>query len=268
MLGITGAATKRKKRSPLKAPPLRTPGQSLEGRLDDVLQDKVQFWLLYAGLFPFLAGLEWARRYFAWPPQPIAWSIGAVPIALIAAWRIRGARNELRCLRLAINGEKAVGQFLESFREMGYNVFHDILADGFNLDQVLIGPGGVFAIETKTISKPAIGPAAITYDGEQVLIDGHSSDRDPVIQAKATASHLRAVLEQSTGKKSLRVRPVVLYPGWYVEKQPKGVDVWVLNPKALKAFLEHERPDLSTEDVSLLAYHLSRHVRESERRRR
>lgn len=34
------------------------------------------------------------------------------------------------------------------------------------------------------------------------------------------------------------VRPVVTYPGWYVEDPPKGVrsGVWVLNPKVIPAF--------------------------------
>jgi hypothetical protein len=54
----------------------------------------------------------------------------------------------------------------------------------------------------------------------------------------------------------------VLFPGWWVERPPKGtkLDVWVLNPKGLPAFLEHEHKVLSSEDVHLAAYHLSRYV--------
>ena len=46
--------------------------------------------------------------------------------------------------------------------------------------------------------------------------------------------------------------------------QPKGAEVWVLNPKALPAFLEHEHTIMSPEDVHLVCYHLSRSVRGTE----
>ena len=44
---------------------------------------------------------------------------------------------------------------LEDLRAQGYAVFHDIPGDGFNVDHALIGPAGIFAIETKTRAKPA-----------------------------------------------------------------------------------------------------------------
>jgi hypothetical protein len=66
-------------------------------------------------------------------------------------------------------------------------------SDGFNVDHVLIGPSGVFAIDTKTHSKPAMGDPVATYDGESVLIDREKPKRDPVAQAKAEARFLRAV---------------------------------------------------------------------------
>jgi hypothetical protein len=69
----------------------------------------------------------------------------------------------MRTLRQGIEGEKAVGQFLERLREQRYQVFHDLVGDGFNVDHVLIGPAGVFTIETKTSSPSTlIAPNAST----------------------------------------------------------------------------------------------------------
>jgi hypothetical protein len=115
-------------------------------------------------------------------------------------------------------------------------------------------------IETKTISKPNGREALVEYDGERVTIAGFSPDRDPIRQAKALSHWLEDLIKESTGR-SFGVRPVVLYPGWYVNKQPKGTNVWVLNPKALPSFLDHESASLSPEDVHLVSYHLSRYVR-------
>jgi len=38
-------------------------------------------------------------------------------------------------------------------------------------------------------------------------------------------------------------------------------DVWVLNPKALPVFVNNEPIKLKDEEVHLIAYHLSRHIR-------
>lgn len=47
---------------------------------------------------------------------------------------------------------RAVVEFLYGLREQGYKVLHDIPADEFNLDHVVVAPYGVYLIETKTKS--------------------------------------------------------------------------------------------------------------------
>src|SRR5690606_28171996 len=92
----------------------------------------------------------------------------------------------LRNLRLGIRGEREVGRMLEETRRLGYHVFHDIPGEGFNVDHALIGPGGIFAIETKAVSKRKSRDAKVDYDGKRVLLDGHAPDRDPIAQAQAS----------------------------------------------------------------------------------
>jgi hypothetical protein len=41
-------------------------------------------------------------------------------------------------------------------------------------------------------------------------------------------------------------------------------DIWVLEPKALPSFIEHEPRRLSDSDVTLAAFHLGRYVRTAE----
>ena len=252
----------REKRSPLTASPLRSPGQSIDEEIQRIIDEKIDEYAAWGSIFIGLMLFEWARAYFAMPPQPIAFTIVGViggGYTLVRIWMYQG---KLRSLRQARDGEKAVGQYLEALREKGYRVFHDIVGKGFNIDHALIGPAGVFSIETKTISKPVKGQSEVSYDGQTVRVNGFTPDRDPVVQAKAQASWLIEFIKESTGK-TPKVRPVVLYPGWYISPQPKGAQVWVLNPKSLPAFLEHEDVVLGAEDVKLIAYHLSRYIRES-----
>jgi Nuclease-related domain len=167
----------------------------------------------------------------------------------------------LRALKLGRDGEKAVGQFLDRLRERGYRIFHDVSGGNFNLDHVLIGPAGVFTVETKTHRKPRGNPQ-IDLDGDTIRIDGFEPDRDPVVQARAQASWLRELLSESTGR-NFDVRSVVVYPGWWVNERftRENTAIWVLEPKRLPTFLDREPRRISGEDIHLASFHLSRFVR-------
>jgi hypothetical protein len=65
---------------------------------------------------------------------------------------------------------------------------------------------------------------------------------------RALADHIRDVIRGSTPVDP-PIRPVVLFPGWFVERQPKGVAVWVLNEKALLAFVREEPVCLNEDRV-------------------
>lgn len=62
--------------------------------------------------------------------------------------------------------------------------------------------------------------------------------------------------------------PVIAFPGWFVEQPAQRLtDIWVLEPKALPAFLEQEPLRLAPPDVKLAGFHLSRFIRSAERER-
>jgi len=47
-------------------------------------------------------------------------------------------------------GEEAVGRILEGLREEGWCVIHDVSFGRGNIDHIVVGPGGIFTIETKS----------------------------------------------------------------------------------------------------------------------
>lgn len=165
---------------------------------------------------------------------------------------------------MARDGEKSVGQFLDRLRKDGHVVLHDIVGAGFNLDHVLIGPKGVFAIETKTRSKPARGQPVIHVNDLGVRIGNGKARDESIIQAAAQRAWLRTQLKDMTGR-DYRVRSVLVFPGWYVERSTHSItpEIWVLNPKALPTFIGNEPDTLSDADQRLVTYNLSRFVRMS-----
>lgn len=254
-------------RSPLKEKPLRNPGQSVREQRIELLFEKFLGPLIATAIVALWAVQEWMRYFVSAPPNP--WLASAFALAALAymGWQFARYRPRLRQLRQAEDGEKHVGQLLEGLRANGYMVFHDIVGDGFNVDHAVIGPAGVMTIETKTWSKPGRGSPTIEFDGETLTVAGRTPERDPVVQAQAQAAWLKGLLAESTGK-TFAVRPVVLFPGWYVEDGRKGrKDLWVLEPKSLPGFLAREKATLSPEDIKLAAFHLSRIIQMQERAR-
>lgn len=249
-------------KSPLKDKPLRNPGDSAQSMLDDFLLDKVMFYPFFALAFALLAFVDWYRYLTNTPINPWVFTVSAVIAGLFAIYKVSKAIPVIRSMKLGRDGERAVGQYLETLRETGAKVFHDIPAKGFNVDHVVIASAGIFLIETKTYSKPEKGEPTLTFDGSHVTLRDRGTFDEPVIQVTAGTRWLRELLKESTGK-SLPIRPVLLFPGWFVQPtvEARNSEVWVLNPKALPAFIANSEQTMSTEDINLAAYHLSRYVR-------
>ena len=87
------------------------------------------------------------------PPRPWFYTILAVVVVGYTVFRSVKTIRKVRQLKLGRDGEKVVGQFLEELRAKGATVFHDIPANGFNVDHVVISPKGIYIIETKTYRK-------------------------------------------------------------------------------------------------------------------
>ena len=252
----------KQKKSPIKDNPLRYPGQSLDEEIQRRLENDALPYLLISVFSIVIAGMEWWRWYKEIPYSPVLYTIFAILIVLYSAYKLFKIIKSTKRLILGRDGEKVVGQYLDTLREKGCKVFHDIVGAGFNIDHVILSKHGIFALETKTYSKPVKGKAIINYLGDKITINGYEPERDPIIQAKAISTEIKEILKSSTGK-DYSIRPVVLFPGWYIE--PKNAnsnkDVWVLNPKALPAFIENQPIKLTQEDVKLAEYHMSRHIR-------
>jgi hypothetical protein len=254
-----GGMAKRRKRSPLRETPLRYAGWSLEAAIENRALDMF-YWFVLAIMGLALVALDWSFYFNPKPELPVLPTLAAAVLLGIAALRIVKGRREIDRLKMARDGEQLVAEGLEQLVREGAAVLHDIPGDGFNLDHVIVAPRGVYLVETKTYSKPTAAGATISVTDKEVFVNGRSIERNPIEQAKALARWLHELLLKSTGR-SFFVRPVVLFPGWFVEPMRSGQEVWVLNPKALPTFIANEPATLSEPDVHLAAFHLSRYVR-------
>jgi hypothetical protein len=249
-----------KSKSPLREPPLRLPGQSIDEQINRLSNEKLLNYLLFALAFFLLASIGWVQTLNQSRINPWLMSVVAAPVISYCAFGCWQTVKEMKRLKLGRGGERAVAEQLDVLKRQGAIIFHDLIGDGFNLDHVVLSSQGVFVVETKTHSKPIKGSPTVTFDGKKLLVNGFEPERNPVTQAEGNARWLAQMLRASTGKE-FPVRGVVLFPGWFVEPFPKGSTVWVLHPQALPSFIQHEPTQINESDLHLAAFHLGRYIR-------
>lgn len=159
LLVLTVAHQRRKRdlKHPSTSFLLHPPGESLRLRLeqlDEALTDQV---LSLVGVCAFIGLGAWA-----WQDSPalsgLMILIGLVTFAIFSG-KLLAAQKLRRDCYLGFLGERALGEELNQLLANGWSVFHDAeFSDNpgtksFNVDHVVVGTGGLFAIETKTRRK-------------------------------------------------------------------------------------------------------------------
>jgi hypothetical protein len=252
---------KKETKSPITDNLLRTPGQSLDEEIDSVFNDKVIPYLLLSAMAFIVSVQEWLHFYSDYPPNPILYSILTFLTFFLTAYKIIQARKQLKNLRQGRDGEKAVAELLNFYREAKMKVFHDVIGDNFNIDHVVVSTRGIFLVETKTYSKPLKGKAEIIFNGKHLIKNNLPIGDSIMIQVTAGRTWLVNLIEELTVKKC-NVQPVVVFPGWYVKMTNEfNSNIWVLNPKNLHEFINKKPEILSSEDVKLISNHLARYIK-------
>lgn len=226
---------------------LRSPGEGLWERME-VLRDQMQEELLDALCVPLVVAGVPALIVFALPLEDgkamLLGLIGAGYVVSIAyrGWRIAGRMRELREVRRSLKADRVVADQLQSAAGGGFHVFHDAVLPGpqkpYHIDHLVVGPTGVYAIETKARERAA---EAATGTAECVAYNGvtlewpNGADIESPREALAGAARVQTYLHERLGM-AVPVQPVLALPGWQVERAGHGT-VAVVNPQQFPSLL-------------------------------
>jgi len=216
------------RRSPLTRNLLRNPGDSLRPQLEDLAFDMMGLLCLLL-IIPIVVYSMWITELHFGTTRVTTFDVTSRLIFTLIAlgfvsYRILIVMKRRRALFLGLDGEMAIGQELNQLMLKGYAVYHDFPADRFNIDHIVVAPGGVFAVETKARPKP------VTEDGKasaEVVFDGSSlrfptwENRSFLEQATRQAKWLSRWLTSAVGE-PVEAKPVLALPGWYIKRVQRG----------------------------------------------
>lgn len=277
-VGLTAFLYRRKvKKSQARLPQdtkvMRSPGESLlleRTKIDEQLTN----WIVAALTGPpVLAIIPFLLFYIKPQANPLPVLVSGV--CLLSAGAIWGGRRIMsifdrdRNYRLGIFGERIVADHLQPLWAADCTVVHDFPASAngkdFNLDHIVVGPSGIFVIETKTRRKKPGRPGreehVVFFNGDR-LDWPFGEDSKSVTQANANAQWLRDWLRSETNR-DFPVRAIIAIPGWFVKYQPPKLQAatnWtlqVLNPKQVCGAIQNlATAPLPPADVKLIAHKL------------
>ena len=198
----------------------RLPGQWLREQNDEAYDKEIIMPLLIAAIGVLIFALEAIHVFFDMRPSLLGSGIVAALGIGYAVIKIRKGLVERENRRKGEEGERIVAQVIE--RDLipnGYTVFHDIQLDRdgrkFNIDHLLIGDNGVFAIETKNFTAKG-NNSTVSWAGDQILWSGKAYPKNAAGQAKANAVAARDFIAPLCDNVKF-VNPVICSIGWRVD---------------------------------------------------
>jgi hypothetical protein len=252
-----------RKVSPINKRLLNLPGEWADSKIQDFATDHFFLPLMIVGMLLIVCLTEWIGYLTRAPRNPWGFTAMLAVTVVVFAGRWRSNWAEIRRLKLGREGERAMAEYMDCQLDPTARVFHDVPTAHGNVDHVIICSRGVYAVETKTRSKPFDRGAVVTVTPEFLKVDGVKPDRDPVAQARTAAIDLHQILRTFT-RKPLWVTPIVVFPGWAIadHREPEA-PVWVLSAADLAERIAANSETLSALDVARLSRHLSGFIRSS-----
>ncbi|MDQ2946259.1 MAG: NERD domain-containing protein [Acidobacteriota bacterium] len=187
---------------------------------------------------------------------------GSSPGSGLRKWRDELVQGELLPILMQIEqitlgerGERIVGHVLDGLENEGYMAIHSVQIGGRDIDHVLVGPAGVFVVETKFRS----GTGLITFrNGQGMFVGERRRWPGAIKQAKSGAREVSRIVREECGLAE-GVWPVVVFVGnWQVADQWESTDARVFMPGSLRDYIGEQQPVLKRDEIELIASHLER----------
>lgn len=261
----------RQNRPPVPDKVARTAGESLRQKIER-FDDTLLFHLVGSALVPLLVMIAGLWFIASLSPAAHTWSLVGLCVILAgvlygSTWWLIKILGQRRDDALNYFGKRVVGDALEGLRAQGYYVFHDVPAHEasptFCIDHVVVGPTGVFVMETLTrrrgVARAGLDEHRIVFDGQQIIYPW-GEDFVGLNTARDRGDWLNHWLVQILGSR-VPVLPMLVFPGWWVEERTIST-VRVVNPNQISPVLLRSAQRLPEDQIQTIVRQLEARCRD------
>ena len=208
-------------------------------------------WLLGAGAVIVIAGVA-----FMVSGQPlVGWALVIMALALVFN-ALFTVPNHINSWSTGADGEVRTARFLEPLRAEGFKLLHDRRIPGSraNIDHIVIGPPGIFVVETKSFG------GRLTVRGDDVFVAGRRRT-GMIEEAKREALAVQVALAMELETVRLPVVPVICVHRAGLPWLGAGAGgVRIVSGKELVKRLRKAEPRLDPDTVRWLAQAAAEHL--------
>ena len=260
--------SKEVRQSPLTRDMLRSPGDSLRTKIDDLqgtVNAAMAAWMILPALIciSHLVDSHYRNTPETWTRFISELAVLTVGSLLIGRWMFKRF-EELCQYHLGLQGELATGQELDQLMLAGCRVYHDFPFPYGNIDHVVVSRSGIFTVNTKMRGKPKQGTGRakviVDYTRNQIQFPDYSCPI-PIDRLQCEADWLSKFLSSAMGE-SIKAEPILAFPGWFFEKRIGRGDVCVINPTNAQKFFINSRNVFSDTRIGQIAHHLEQRCRD------
>ena len=217
--------------------------------------------LMFVFIFTVAHTFEAQRLFEGYP----AWQLYVLLATLLAAagfvlYRLVLTVRQWRQVRYLRDANIAVGHCLQRIAVGHGRVFHDVVTPTGTVDHVLVGPGGIYAVNV-------VAHRAMRRENVE-LADGELHFRPdgktiPIADIASKTTRLEQDFRDLL-KNAVRVRSVIAVPGWHADSQSSEGHL-IVNERTLPMLRgwRDEADYLMDEDVQTLQQHLTKNCKRS-----
>ena len=197
------------------------------------------------GLPLVLCAAYGATRLIGSPARNIWWetiliALSVVVLVLICLLNLVQNLRLRRQMQRAYEGKQLAARALEPLMEQGYFIFHDLILEQIHIDHLIVGPKGVFCVQTQsppdTARESHHAAATVTYNG-RALFYPKGEEYISIEKANLHAEWLSGWLSQFL-EEPIAARAILAMPGWVV-KRTSADGIPVVNPSQFDSLFKH-----------------------------
>jgi hypothetical protein len=203
--------------------------------------------------FPVLAILElaiFAALGLVLPAyREFLWGVGVGVSAALVLLLADSPPQHVERWRQGAEGEQATAKALRRLTRRGWTLFNDIDTGRGNIDHVLIGPAGVFLLETKNLQGVvAVKNGVVSVRWKEDPTDGYENHHIAA-RARASSAALAEALSASSGRRWW-VQPLVVLWADFAQTSVEDDRVAWVRGKDLARVLEARRVRLTAGEIA------------------